>query len=188
MMPERIEDYVKIYHNYFTEEFCKGVVSSLEKASWETHHYYTSEGKQISYDDDLSTSYDPIPEYDELHKATWNIINQYITKDFGDFGWFRSWQNFSRIRFNRYTGGTNMKPHCDHIHSLFDGQRKGVPILTVLASLNNDYEGGDFVMWENKKIDLPAGSIMVFPSNFMYPHGVSTVTSGTRYSFVSWVW
>jgi predicted 2-oxoglutarate/Fe(II)-dependent dioxygenase YbiX len=81
-----------------------------------------------------------------------------------------------------------MKLHCDHIHSMFDGERKGVPTLSILGSLNDDYEGGDLVMWETDKIQLKAGSIMIFPSNFMYPHRVDEVIKGTRYSYVSWVW
>jgi predicted 2-oxoglutarate/Fe(II)-dependent dioxygenase YbiX len=43
-------------------------------------------------------------------------------------------------------------------------------------------------MFESDIIDLPKGSIMVFPSNFLYPHKVTEVTNGTRYSFVSWCW
>ena len=81
-----------------------------------------------------------------------------------------------------------MKKHCDHIHSVFDGKIKGVPILSVVGVLNNNYEGGDFIMFEDTKINLPAGSILIFPSNFMYPHEVSSITKGTRYSFVSWVY
>jgi predicted 2-oxoglutarate/Fe(II)-dependent dioxygenase YbiX len=54
--------------------------------------------------------------------------------------------------------------------------------------MNEDYEGGDFIMWETEKIELPQGSIMIFPSNFMYPHKVTPVTSGTRYSYVSWTY
>ena len=81
-----------------------------------------------------------------------------------------------------------MRPHCDHIHDLFDGNTKGIPILSIVGSLNNDYNGGDFIMWGNQKIEIPAGSIIVFPSNFMYPHCVTQVTEGTRYSFVSWVY
>jgi predicted 2-oxoglutarate/Fe(II)-dependent dioxygenase YbiX len=81
-----------------------------------------------------------------------------------------------------------MEWHCDHIHDLFDGERKGVPILSIVGVLNDDYEGGEFVMWDNEKIELSAGSVMIFPSNFMYPHAVMPVISGTRHSFVSWVW
>jgi predicted 2-oxoglutarate/Fe(II)-dependent dioxygenase YbiX len=71
---------------------------------------------------------------------------------------------------------------------LFDGERKGVPILTVLGLLNDDFEGGDFLMFDDKKLNLSAGDIVIFPSNFMYPHSVTTVTKGTRYSFVAWGW
>jgi len=92
----------------------------------------------------------------------------------------------STIRFNRYQIGTNMKMHHDHIHGLFDGEKKGVPILTILALLNDDFEGGDFLMFDGKKVQLEAGDIILFPSNFLYPHAVTTVTKGTRYSFVSW--
>ena len=92
----------------------------------------------------------------------------------------------SFIRFNRYQVGTNMKMHHDHIHTLFDGEKKGVPILSILGLLNDDFEGGDFLMLDGKKVNLSAGDIILFPSNFLYPHAVTTITKGTRYSFVSW--
>ena len=33
----------------------------------------------------------------------------------------------------------------DHIHSIFDGKMKGVPIVSIVANLNEDYEGAEFV-------------------------------------------
>ena len=81
-----------------------------------------------------------------------------------------------------------MKEHCDHIHTVFDGTKRGIPVLSIVGSLNEDYEGGDFIMWETEKIELPQGSIMIFPSTFMYPHKVTPVTNGTRYSYVSWTY
>jgi predicted 2-oxoglutarate/Fe(II)-dependent dioxygenase YbiX len=35
---------------------------------------------------------------------------------------------------------------------------------------------------------IPANHILVFPSDFLYPHKVCEVTSGERFSFVSWAW
>jgi predicted 2-oxoglutarate/Fe(II)-dependent dioxygenase YbiX len=81
-----------------------------------------------------------------------------------------------------------MQLHCDHIHTLFDGKRRGIPILSIVGVLNENFEGGEWVMFENKKIELKTGDILMFPSNFLYPHGVLPITKGTRYSFVSWVW
>jgi DNA-directed RNA polymerase beta subunit len=49
-------------------------------------------------------------------------------------------------------------------------------------------EGGEFVMFDDTTIELPKGSLLIFPSNFLYPHQVLPVTKGTRHAFVSWVW
>ena len=43
-------------------------------------------------------------------------------------------------------------------------------------------------MFNNKKINLNQGDILIFPSVFLYPHKVEPVTKGARYSFVSWAW
>ena len=80
-----------------------------------------------------------------------------------------------------------MALHADHIHSMFDGKRKGIPILSVLGVLNDDYEGGEFYLIDDK-VDFTKGDILVFPSNFMYPHKVEPVKKGTRYSYISWIW
>jgi predicted 2-oxoglutarate/Fe(II)-dependent dioxygenase YbiX len=80
-----------------------------------------------------------------------------------------------------------MKLHCDHIQDLFGPGTNGIPILSIVGALNNDYEGGEFVMWDTV-IDIPPGAVLIFPSNFMYPHRVNPVTLGTRYSYVSWVY
>ena len=34
--------------------------------------------------------------------------------------------------------------------------------------------------------ELKKGSVVVFPSSYTYPHQVTPVTSGERYSVVSW--
>ena len=50
---------------------------------------------------------------------------------------------FSTIRFNRYGKGQIMRQHHDHIHSIFDGKEKGIPVLSFILNLNDDYEGAD---------------------------------------------
>jgi predicted 2-oxoglutarate/Fe(II)-dependent dioxygenase YbiX len=105
-----------------------------------------------------------------------------------DCPWFCKWSAYSDIRFNRYKKNRLMAPHCDHISTLFDGTRKGVPILTILLCFNDNYSGGEFIMFEDTEIKMKQGDIMIFPSNFLYPHTVKEVTDGIRYSGVSWAW
>jgi predicted 2-oxoglutarate/Fe(II)-dependent dioxygenase YbiX len=93
----------------------------------------------------------------------------------------------SNPRLNKYPTGTMMRRHADHIHSLFDGDTKGIPALSLVALLNDDFEGGRFIV-RDQELDLKAGDILVFPSCFLYPHEVTEVTAGERLSFVSWAW
>jgi predicted 2-oxoglutarate/Fe(II)-dependent dioxygenase YbiX len=90
-------------------------------------------------------------------------------------------------RVNKYKPGTNFKRHIDHIYSVFDGTKRGIPVLSTLGVLNDDYEGGR-VFIRDLKLDLKQGDIIVWPSLFIYPHEIETVTKGTRYSFVNWWW
>lgn len=190
MIPQRLIDYVKIYENHLSIDVCKSTCESLSKSNWQEHSFYdVKENSNISYDHELSISHDNIPESEEINKKVWFAIERYILKDFASFGdWFNGWNGHTFARFNRYETTTKMKLHCDHIHSMFDGQVKGIPTLTVLGALNDDYEGGELMLFGDQQIHLPAGSVVVFPSNFMYPHEVKPVKSGTRYSYVSWVW
>jgi len=190
MMPTNLKDYVRIYDDFLDKDFCKEVVEELQSNNWQKHAFYRAATQDsISYDDDLSVSYSNSVNGELINKKIWSAIEQYVIKDFSFIHkWNNGWNGYSQVRFNKYETGTKMALHCDHIHSMFDGNRKGIPILSVLGALNDDYEGGELWMWESEKIELKAGSIMIFPSNFMYPHRVDTVTKGTRYSYVSWTW
>lgn len=190
-MPMDLRNYVKIYDNFLDQKTCKSLVKELKKADWAQHTFYQAHNDQfVSFDKELSICYNQESENTkELQKKIWFAIEQYVLKDFDWMKeWFSGWNGYTQVRFNRYNTDTRMKLHCDHIHSMFDGNRKGIPTLSILGGLNDDYEGGDLVFWESEKIVLKAGQIMIFPSNYMYPHKVIEVTKGTRYSYVSWAW
>lgn len=191
MMSVNVKDYLKVYDDFLDKKTCKAVAKKLKKADWQLHTFYQPQsGNFISYDKELSISYaTEIEETKEIQAKIWFAIEQYVLKDHAYMNdWFSGWNGYTQLRYNRYNTDTQMKLHCDHIHSMFDGNRKGIPTLSILGSLNDDYEGGELVFWEQETIKLKAGQIMIFPSNFMYPHKVLPVTKGTRYSYVSWVW
>jgi Rps23 Pro-64 3,4-dihydroxylase Tpa1-like proline 4-hydroxylase len=60
-------------------------------------------------------------------------------------------------------------------------------VLSALLYLNDDYEGGN-IRFPHAGLDLKpeAGTILFFPSNFVYVHEVDAVTKGTRYSLPNW--
>ena len=187
-MNKDLQSYVKVYKGFYDKSFCEQTVDQLKTAEFCKHHFYNfTENSTNSHDNDLSVSSDKILNYDQLANKIWHALEQYIVKDF-QFKWFDGWSGYCAPRFNRYDVGTEMHEHCDHIRDIFQGDVRGVPILSVLGVLNEDYTGGEFVMFQDETIELKTGDVMIFPSSFLYPHRVNTVSSGVRYSFVSWVW
>lgn len=183
-----LKQYAKVYPNFIPQESCKIIIDRLDETEWAEHSYSSLDRNHTRKNEkEFLVAAAKFPGIEELNRGIAWMINKYIHEDI-NYKWFDSWQNFHQIRFNKYIEGTFMSTHCDHITTLFDGERAGIPVLTVLGMLNDDFEGGDFLMWNNEKIELPAGSLIIFPSSFMFPHSVTPVTKGTRYSYVTWVW
>jgi hypothetical protein len=189
-MKTELSDYIKIY-NIIPKSLCNDVVSELEKPhiDWKQHVFYFSDTNTSgarSGNKELSVSFSNIPSKTKLMEIYFIALKLYITEL--DFPWMDNWNGYTPIRFNRYEETKLMAPHCDHIRNIFDGERKGVPILSILSLLNDNFSGGEFVMFDNTEIKMNSGDVMIFPSNFLYPHTVKEVTKGVRYSAISWSW
>lgn len=187
-MNRNLNHYAKLYKNFVSDELCDEVVKQLNQSEFEPHTFHDNRtGQYQSRDKDFSILFGKIPHTHIIKDIVLNVLKKYVLEDM-KFDWFRGMEGFTMPRFNKYETGTEMHLHCDHISDIFDGRIKGIPTLTVLGSLNDDYTGGDLIMFEDEIIELNKGDIIVFPSNFMYPHKVGEVTSGTRYSYVSWAY
>jgi predicted 2-oxoglutarate/Fe(II)-dependent dioxygenase YbiX len=180
-------DYIKVYPSLSLEE-CNSVIDSTNTLAWQQHSFYLEKEKSHkSHENDLEVTWSENQDTQFLQEAVWKCLHSYICEDL-NFSWFKGWSAFTNIRFNRYTTDSAMLEHCDHIHDIFDGENKGIPVLSIVGLLNKDFEGGDLVFFNHHKVKVSAGDIVIFPSNFLYPHKVTTITNGIRYSFVSWAW
>ena len=91
----------------------------------------------------------------------------------------------NQIDLLKYSIGEKYKIHTDHYTTT-------ARHLSIIINLNDEYEGGDLIFTDQKekeikRLKLGKGSIVFFPSNFMYPHGIQPITKGTRYSIVAWL-
>jgi predicted 2-oxoglutarate/Fe(II)-dependent dioxygenase YbiX len=83
----------------------------------------------------------------------------------------------------RYNEGGFFKEHVDYSATTTERQ------LSFSFGLNDDYEGGEFKFAGcDTTYRVPKGSCLIFPSNFVFPHQILPVTSGTRYSIVTWMY
>ena len=114
-----------------------------------------------------------------------NYINKFLRKykfdtNVLDYGY----KNIIDIEILKYENTGFYSWHVDHFAE--------VPrTMSCILLLNNDYEGGNLCFrnpdgsgeWE---VDVKPNRLIIWPSNFLYPHTVKPVTKGTRYSVVAW--
>tara|TARA_Y100000004_G_scaffold5463_1_gene6437 strand:+ start:134 stop:679 length:546 start_codon:yes stop_codon:yes gene_type:complete len=118
----------------------------------------------------------------------WNYIKKEIEKIYifykAKFPKMTS-NKINQIDLLKYTPGGKYEIHTDHYTNT-------PRHLSIIMNLNEDYEGGDLIFTDQKnkeikRLKLGKGSLVFFPSNFMYPHSIEPVTKGIRYSIVAWL-
>ena len=81
----------------------------------------------------------------------------------------------------KYSNNEQYKSH-------YDGTAASKRIISALAYLNDDFEGGELEFTNfGIKIKPQAGMLILFPSNFTYSHVAHPVTKGTKYAMVTWI-
>jgi predicted 2-oxoglutarate/Fe(II)-dependent dioxygenase YbiX len=118
----------------------------------------------------------------------WNFVKQEIERL---YIFYRS--QFPKMLSNKINQIDLLKYNVGGKYEVHTDQYTTSPrALSIIMNLNDDYEGGDLIFTDQKDIEikrlkLEKGSIVFFPSNFMYPHKIDSITKGTRYSIVAWL-
>jgi len=187
-----LQDTIFIVRKIIPDNLCDFVVQDIEKRDWKPHTWYSATND--SYGSEETMELDVQGTSPELQQLLTPIIIQAGRAYNQNFAFLNSektqqiMNKFTTLRFNRYAPGQIMRQHHDHIHSIFDGKEKGIPVLSFILNFNDDYEGAKLFFWDDYELDLGKGDIVMWPSNFLYPHGVTEATKGKRYSAVTWAW
>jgi len=184
MKPNQRSDYIEVYHNKLIPETCNALISFFnQNALWDASTFATNKqntGAVAKVDMKEFWIGPNMFGYQTIKQGFETAVNDYI-KAHNKI----KIQEYTHFRINCYETGGFMKEHIDNIHHSH-GQKQGYPHLTSLIFLNDDYEGGEFTLC-GENLDKDKGSAVVFPSNFMFPHEVKKVTSGVRYSIMTWI-
>lgn len=183
-----ISSYIQTF-NLIPPALCKKVIGVVDSGKLETHQWTKQDEDYTAFsfnDKEPKTTY----ATDDLA----NEIIPYVKQGYFDYiNIFKPnidlIKNLSAMRFNKYEKGSVMRAHYDHIHSVFDGKKRGIPVLSFILSFNEDYQGGAvaFNLITGRYIlNLKAGDVVMFPSNFMYEHEVEPIIEGNRYTAVAW--
>ena len=199
----KLDECIYVAKNIIPAELCDSIVQNIETREWSPHRWYngytdkshSEETMELDVQSSTPELQKKLTEYiiqvSEQYNQNYALGNNFVFYNLLNQSKSEMVQiikMLSTIRFNRYKPGQIMRQHVDHIHSLFDGKVKGVPLLSFILNFNDDYEGADLYFWEDTIVQLGKGDICMFPSNFLFPHGVTEATKGKRYSGVCWGW
>lgn len=182
----KLENFIQIFDDILPEDECRLILDEyIDSSCWQ--HATTREGLYqdvrncmeipISSDYIINENFHVRKNLDHIiFKGVEKAIKKYtsIFKSFNidvDTGY----------QLLRYDEGGFYSQHTD---SFKEQQRS----LSCAIQLNDDYDGGYFSFFDGElSYKLNKGSAILFPSNFMYPHEITPITRGTRYSIITWL-
>jgi len=182
-----IDQYVKVYTNLLKKETCE---EFSERIANETNKNIIDSpmtdllrtGKYVNlYAVDASFK----TFADKTVKDVAAEVGRRYTRDVRPFYYaYGDRLNVSDAHILDYSKDNFFRIHHDHYAESLNFSR----LLTVCVYLNEDYEGGylDFPSI-GKTYGFKTGDVIAFPSNWMYYHGVTPITSGNRHTIVFWI-
>ena len=175
---KKLSDFVKCYENLIDPKLCDKIVNREDM----TFNRASTGSKGLRNPD--RNCYVKTLE-DEFSDDIFKIVSKAL-------------KLYSQEEADFHTGDTTEDTGYQHL--LYLGSEKGEyrehtdhadlfqRVLSCSLILNDDYEGGDFSFFRGEYI-IPkkAGSVVVFPSNFCFPHAITPVTKGNRHAIITWI-
>ena len=178
----KVEDAIMVLQNFVDEKFCNMVMAYTDKKDLESlvtadgNDRYRKVKGHILNDSNVGDKIYFQLIHNQIHKFYINYKVKFpqITSN-----------TINQIDLLKYSVGEHYGFHVDSYDMVYRN-------LSVIINLNEDYKGGDLVFGDQKgnevkRVSLKKGSVVLFPSNFLYPHKIEPVTEGIRYSIVAWL-
>ena len=164
-----VKNYIHEYPDFFDKGFCNQLINSYEDGEpWHSAVSYGDKDVRKQKVKKIDNPYYSKYIYDQLKPRIDEYCEMYgvvIKESYG----------FDLLK---YEVGDYFDVH-------YDGQGRS---LSLIALLTDDFEGGEIIFFDDYKPTVKKGTGIIFPANFIYHHYVTPVTSGTRYTVVTWLY
>ena len=185
----KLENYIHVENNAISTDLCKEIIKEYDEPDdwkpgtindYEVNEYRKCEVVYLSQDETLERNLKTRKKIDQkLYKIINDLLEKYLKK-YDSLGYVQIKEDTGYMLL-RYKTGDYVKKHVD---TSSDQHRT----LSCSLILNDDYQGGEISFFDGEvKLNLKKGDLLIFPSSFTYPHQVLPVTSGTRYSIITWI-
>ena len=185
-----LKKYIKIFDNILPLETISSVIKYLNQQHTDNQFKYGQVGNKGNI----------IKKVRDVQTLSLNLFSQKLTnvhyhnllrtvfltkaqEYINEHRYVESITEVSQIDALRYSKNNFYNYHVDDGNSFNR-------ILSCILFLNNDYENGDLCFkFDEEEISIkPIPSrLIMWPSNFLFPHCVKPVSEGIRYSIVAWM-
>ena len=176
---KNITDYILCFKDLISKDLCEKII---EKSS--TGTFLSSSIGDNNFKKEYRKCYEKKLDK-QFDKDIFNVVDSILKK-------------YKEIHPNFTTGLTT--EDTGYVHLLYKGNQKGEykehvdhadqfpRVLSCSIILNDNYRGGDFAFFNKEYIvEKKTGSVVVFPSNFCFPHAITPVSNGDRHSIITWI-
>jgi Rps23 Pro-64 3,4-dihydroxylase Tpa1-like proline 4-hydroxylase len=185
-----IKNFIKIYDEVLPWNVLSNLIRFANVSKFEETQVGGGEESRIDFN--IRRTYTlPLSNLkNSLSDIHWfNLLYSYFDKNLKQYKFDKNiidyeYRNIFDIEILKYENTGFYTWHVDHFAT--------VPrTMSCILLLNNNYEGGNLCFrnpdgsgeWE---VEVKPNRMIIWPSNFLYPHTVKPVTKGKRYSVVAW--
>ena len=186
-------DYIEVIDCGFPPEFCDEVIEAYKNDTFYEGAVTIDGGvysdKTLRDAKIIKMSQESSPSRKEIDSRMFTYVSRAMQGYMEKHPFLEISTDFG-YELNKYEIGGFFKLHVDQIpggiHSTDSSNKR---IVTAVVRMNEDFEGGELSFFEGEEKYVPLvkkGTIVLFPSNFLFPHVVTPVTWGVRYTVVTW--
>ena len=191
MQVNQLEQFIKIYKEPLANETIGELLQFLDKQEKFTRGTTLGDPKgegnnksgEIRSVNELNfTKYNPSMTHVHWHNLLVRVLSYKAEHYRNNYSSTMPPVGITHLSALKYSKSDHYQFHTDHCREI-------PRTLSAIYLLNNDYEGGDLVFdlaGEHFRVPKKPNPLIMWPSNHIYPHKVSEIKKGVRYSLVSW--
>ena len=165
---------LKIINNVFSDEEVRQYIDMMEPHKMHQATTYDEEGNEI-IDENYRKCQRMLVESNNLANLLQERLQSYIPTLY-DGQHFKYLNNM--IRFIKYNHGDFFNPHVD---GCYIDENDNESCFTILVYLNDDYEGGELVIYNDEEQALKPSKGSVILLEQVIVHKVNMITKGKKY-------
>lgn len=187
-MPRDLRGFIKVFDNVIDPNLCDRIIEEYrDDNNWQSAQVgganIVNESIRRVTSIKLDDPYNIHKDFEKRYKLTYDLSEAifFAIQKYKQIAPSMNADENSGYDLLRYQVGDFYKEHTD---SFVSNPRH----VSCSFHLNDDYEGGEFAFFNREfKIKAKKGSVVMFPSTFMFPHEILPVTKGTRFSIITWI-